>query len=196
MLTYQTNTYITEQEYLDGEKLAKERHEYIDWKIYAMADASRAHSTIAFNVAFNLRLAACSTGCEIYLSDIKVHTEHSKAYYYPDVVVSCNADETNEYYLNHPCLIVEVTSKSTEWKDHHEKTLAYQKINSLKAYLIVAQDSIQVTYYYRDAEGMWDVRLYDQLEQIIPIPCPEAPLSVAAIYEGINFTSSTPISAD
>ncbi len=112
----------------------------------------------------------------------------SKAYYYPDVIVGCQRDEADEYYLEKPCLIVEVTSKSTEWKDFTEKLIAYQKLASLQVYLIVAQDQPQVTMFYRDAEGAWDVARFDSLEQTITLPCPEATLTLADIYEGVDFT--------
>ncbi len=179
--------FISEAEYLEGEQYAKVRHEYVDGKVYAMAGTSRRHSRIAFNIAFHLRLAAREMPCEIHLADVKVRAERAKSYFYPDVIIGCEGEESNDYYLENPCLIVEVTSPSTEWKDRHQKTVAYQRLASLQAYLIVAQERVQVTVYYRDANGAWDVALYDQLEQTIPLPCPTAAeLSVAAIYEGID----------
>jgi Uma2 family endonuclease len=104
------------------------------------------------------------------------------------VIVSCQQDEADEYYLEKPCLIVEVTSKSTEWKDYAEKLIAYQKLASLQVYLIVAQDQPLVTMYYRDAETGWEVTRFDELEQTIILPCPEAILTLAEIYEGIDFS--------
>ena len=89
-----------------------------------------------------------------------------------------------------PCLIVEVTSKSTEWKDYAEKLIAYQKLASLQVYLIVAQDQPLVTMYYRDAESGWEVARFDALEQTLTLPCPESTLTLADIYEGIDFTQS------
>lgn len=181
-----SSTDISEAEYLAGEQRATIRHEYVDGKVYAMAGTSLRHNDIAMNIAFALRLAARGTPCRVNVSDVKVRAEKPKAYYYPDVIVGCADDETHDYYLEKPCVIVEVTSPSTEWKDRHQKTVAYQKIDSLQAYLIVAQDRIQVTVYSRDADGAWEVALYDQAEQTIPMPCATEMLSVADIYEGID----------
>lgn len=179
--------FISEADYLAGEQYANIRHEYVDGKVYAMAGTSLRHNDIAMNIAFALRLAARDTPCRVNVSDVKVRAEKPKAYYYPDVMLGCERDESSKHYLENPCLIVEVTSPSTEWKDRHQKTVAYQRLASLQAYLIVAQERVQVTVYYRDANGAWDVALYDQLEQTIPLPCPTAAeLSVAAIYEGID----------
>lgn len=187
-MTPENAAYITEAEYLAGEKLAEVRHEYVDGVVYAMAGASRRHNSIAFNIAFNLRLASRDKPCDIHLSDVKARAQCSKAYYYPDVIVSCQQDEADEYYLEKPCLIVEVTSRSTEWKDYAEKLIAYQKLASLQVYLIVAQDQPLVTMYYRDAETGWEVTRFDGLEQSITLPCPDATLTLADFYEGIDFS--------
>lgn len=190
MLAASTLPDLTEQDYLAGEKLASVRHEYVDGKVYAMAGTNRRHNQIAFNTAFHLRLASRDKPCDIHLSDVKVRVQHAKAYYYPDVIVSCQPDEADEYYLEKPCLIVEVSSKSTEWKDYTEKALAYQKLSSLQVYLIMSQDQPQVTMYFRDQAGNWEVTRFDGLEQTINLTCPRVSLALANIYEGISFSQS------
>ncbi|WP_020397052.1 Uma2 family endonuclease [Thiolinea disciformis] len=187
MLAQKNDSYLSETEYLEGEKTAKERHEYVDGKVYAMAGASRRHSRIALNIALALRTANKTAPCEIHVADVKVKVSPAKAYYYPDVVVGCESDESDDYYLQKPCLIVEVSSKSTAWKDQHEKVVAYQKLASLQTYLIVAQESVQVTVYFRDATGAWAVALYDALEQVIHLSCPPTELRLLDIYEGVQF---------
>ena len=183
--------YITEQEYLASEKLAEEKHEYVNGKVYAMAGTSKRHNRIAVNIVRALPLRRQDgTPCSVYSSDVKVRAEKVKSYYYPDVIVGCEQDEADEYYLEKPCLIVEVTSKSTQWKDFTEKAVAYQKLASLQVYLIVAQDQPQVTLFYRDAEGAWDVARFDDLEQSFTLPCPECTLTLAEIYEGVDFTQA------
>ena len=191
MLAASTLPDLTEQDYLAGEKLASVRHEYVDVKVYAMACTSLRHNDIAMNISFALRAAARGTPCKVNVSDVKVRVEHSKAYYYPDVMVGCERSEADAYYLDKPCLIVEITSKSTEWIDRHQKTLAYQTINSLQAYLIVAQDKQQVTLYVRDSTKTWEVGLYDQAEQTLFLPCLDTKLSLSSIYEGIDFNQTT-----
>lgn len=187
-MTPDNPAYITEADYLESEKLAEERHEYVNGVVYAMAGTSLRHNDIALNIAFALRIAARGTPCKVNVADVKVRAQRSKAYYYPDVVVGCLRDDADSHYLEQPCLLVEVTSTTTEWKDYAEKLIAYQKLASLQVYLIVAQDQPLVTLFYRDLEGAWDVARFDKLEQAIPLPCPEATLTLAAIYEGVDFS--------
>lgn len=186
-MTPDNPAYISEQAYLEGEKLAEVRHEYVDGVVYAMAGSSLRHNDIAINITSLLRPLTRGTPCKVNASDVKVRAQRSKAYYYPDVVVGCQRDSVDTHYLENPCLIVEVTSRSTEWKDYAEKALAYQKLASLQAYLIVAQDYPQVTLYYRDEENGWEVARFDGLEQSITVPCPVATLTLADIYEGVDF---------
>ena len=183
------SSYITEAEYLAGEPLATVRHEYVDGKVYAMAGTSRRHNRIALNLVRRLPLETPDgKPCAIHASDVKVRVDQSKAYYYPDVVVGCEADDTNPYYLEKPCLIVEITSKSTEWKDYAQKAVAYQKLPSLQAYWVVSQEQPQVVVFYRDGDNGWEVTRYADLEQTVPLPCLEAPLTLADIYAGVDFS--------
>lgn len=177
--------YLSEPEYLAGEKLAEERHEYVDGRIYLMAGASKRHNRIARNFINRLEEVAAAKGCEIFFSDMKVRVEKYKAYYYPDVVVSCIPDDGDEYYLENPCLIVEVTSESTARKDYLEKSLAYQSISSLQAYLVVAQDKPQVDMLFRLEDNSWGLKQFDQSEDEIMLPCLDSVLSLANIYRGV-----------
>ncbi len=182
--------FISEADYLQAEKLTDIRHEYVHGCVYALAGASLRHNDIALNTAFALRSAALAIPCRVNVSDIKVCAAKSKAYFYPDVVVSCEQESADAYYVEQPCLLVEVTSTSTAWTDQHQKVIAYQKLAALQTYLIIAQDRPQVTVYYRDAEGAWDVALYDQLEQSISLLCPPTELKLADIYAGVDFTQT------
>ena len=179
--------YIDEQEYLEGEKLADNRHEYVDGKVYAMAGSSKRHNRIAGNLYRSL-LSAGQQGCDAYIGDIKVRIERRNSYYYPDVVVGCEeSDNADDYYLEKPCLIIEVLSPSTEKKDATEKLLAYQDIKSLQAYLMVDQQQCHISLIYRQKNGHWWVKTFTELDDMISLPCPEMEIKVTDIYENISF---------
>ncbi|TXH68300.1 MAG: Uma2 family endonuclease [Thiothrix sp.] len=177
------NELINEADYLIAELQALERHEYVNGRIYAMAGASKRHNRIAGNIYRALMDNASS--CTAYISDMKVHSEKYHSYYYPDVVLGCDSDETDDYVLEKPCLIVEVTSDSTLRKDYLEKSLAYQAIPSLQAYLIVAQDKVQVDMLTRGKDGSWELQQFNELGLELSLPCPVMSLSVATIYNGL-----------
>ncbi|OQX01415.1 MAG: hypothetical protein BWK73_46170 [Thiothrix lacustris] len=178
--------YISETDYLEGEKLANERHEYVDGQLYLMAGASKRHNRIAGN-CYRAFMDISDNQCEAFMGDLKVRAPKHKTYYYPDVVVgSAEDDDADDYYLEKPCLIVEVSSNSIIRKDYLEKALVYQAISSLQAYLIIAQDKPQVDMLLRNAEGGWDLQQFDRLEDEISLPCLEITLSLQTAYAGVK----------
>src|SRR5438045_635778 len=122
---------LTVDEYLEAEKTASVRHEYVGGQIYAMAGASDTHNTLAGNFFALLKSNLRSGPFRVYISDMKVRVEAVNAFYYPDVVVTCDPEDKGEYAKTRPCLIVEITSPSTTVTDHREKLLAYRKLPSL-----------------------------------------------------------------
>lgn len=97
------------------------------------------------------------------MSDMKVRVED--AFYYPDIVVVCGAIDASAYYQTAPTLIVEILSESTEARDRLEKRLAYQKIESIKEYYLVAQNKMQVEVYRRIGDG-WQLETYSYGDRV------------------------------
>jgi len=175
---------LSVEDYLQQEQQDHIRHEYIEGQIFAMAGGSRAHNQITINLAALLRPISRGTNCRIYAADMKVAVAKN-VFYYPDLVVTCQiAQENSEYYLSHPCLVVEVLSPSTEHIDKREKLLAYQRIPSLQAYLIIAQDKLHVEQYWRDEQGNWHYDTYTE-QEIVHLPCLNLEISMNAIYEDV-----------
>jgi len=147
---------ISEEEYLSGELLSETKHEYIDGQIYAMAGASKNHERIAGNVLTELKnhLKQKKSSCDVFSSDIKVRTVDNKtAYFYPDVMVSCDADDNeSEYYVNTPVIIVEVLSKSTRKNDLSIKKFYYFNTPELQEYVVIEQDFCEVEVF-RKTDG-------------------------------------------
>ncbi|CAN5612469.1 Uma2 family endonuclease [soil metagenome] len=171
------------EEYLELEKSATIKHEYVGGELHAMVGASRRHNRISLNIVRKLADTAEGGSCRVYISDMKLQVED--VFYYPDVMVACGDIPENEYLEDEPCLVVEVTSPGTETIDRREKLANYQGISSLRAYVIVAQERRRITHYQRDENGVW---LKGDLveEGEIHVPCPPgAKLSIDEIYAGL-----------
>ena len=154
------------EEYLEGEKLSPIRHEYIAGQVYAMAGVSRTHNTIALNLASRLRGHLRGGPCRVFMSDVKARIEALDVFYYPDVMVGCDPDDRETYFLTRPCLIVEITSPTTEAIDRREKLLAYQKLDSLREYVLIAQDAVKADVYRRDDQGNWWVETLTETDEL------------------------------
>jgi Uma2 family endonuclease len=177
----------TIEDYLCAEETSFLKHEYVAGQIYALAGATRRHNSIAMNIAARLWEAAGDGPCQVYGSDMKVRIGDD-AVYYPDVQVVCDPADTEQQYTTSPCVIVEVLSPSTESIDLREKLLAYRRIESLQAYIIVYRDEMRVVRHFLDPEyAWWDTRVVSR-EAKVPFPCPAVELSLAEIYRGLAPT--------
>lgn len=146
--------WMSPEEYLTYERTSDVRHEYVDGEVYAMVGASRRHASIVLNLASAIRPAARARDCDAYANDVMLRVEAANAYYYPDLVVTCDQSDDDPYVVHAPSLIVEVLSDSTEHVDRREKRAYYQTIASLREYVLVAQDERRVEIYRRQ-DGGW-----------------------------------------
>ncbi|MBK6758363.1 MAG: Uma2 family endonuclease [Moraxellaceae bacterium] len=181
MATARQVTFISEEDYLEGEKIAELKHEYVDGHIYAMAGAHSNHNSLALNISSEFKNHLKGKPCRAYMSDMKVRIANGSKYYYPDVLVNC--PPVNGYFTETPTIIVEVLSNSTRRIDEHEKRWAYMQIETLEEYVLIAQDFVQIEVI-RKSDG-WKSRKYF-LGDEVTFTSIGLTLSVEAIYDGVE----------
>lgn len=190
MIASKSYTYISPEEYLEGEKINPIKHEYRQGKVYAMSGASKAHDAIAGNLFAMLRSHVRGKGCRVYTPDMKVKVEAVDVFYYPDVKVTCDARDKDEvYFKRYPCLVVEVLSPKTQAFDRGEKFADYRLIETLKEYVLISQERMTVECFGRNAEGDWELYTYGPGEEVhlasVDFRCP-----IAEIYEDVPIMSN------
>jgi len=152
--------FIPLKNYLQGEREAKIRSEYVAGHIYAMAGASELHNTIAseFHTLINSK---APDECRVWQSDMKLKLEYAgdDFCYYPDIMAACEANTGDDPYIRtNPCLIVEVLSPSTQRTDLKEKFDNYITIPSLLEYIVVSQDTPFIRLFRR--RNNWQAENY------------------------------------
>ncbi|MCI0655260.1 MAG: Uma2 family endonuclease [Methylococcaceae bacterium] len=150
--------------YLAAEEAGEVRHEYVSGQLFAMVGVNRAHNVIAGNFFTRLHSHLRQSPCRVFIADMKVRVKKAEAFYYPDVMVSCEPRNDKALYLEAPKLIVEVLSPTTENIDRREKRLAYQYLENLEEYVITAQDTRRVEVYRPSPSGIWEVDTYEGAE--------------------------------
>jgi len=175
-------------EYLEAECKSEIRHEYLGGQVFAMAGGSKAHNIITLNIASRLRSMLRGNSCNVFMSDMKVKlkaaNQNKKIFYYPDVLITCNPEDRDKYFVNYPCAIFEVLSPSTEISDRREKLVNYQTISSLEEYILVSQDKIQVEVYRQDLQGDWTMEVLRSEDRLV-LNSINLSLTMADIYEDI-----------
>lgn len=190
---------MTLEEYLEFEANSPIRHEYVAGEVFAMSGATTRHNIIIANLLQGLRAAAKRRGCRVYFVDLKLRAAPDRIYY-PDLMVACGRAAEVELIVDAPSVVIEVTSPSTRATDRREKLDAYQRLESVRCYLVVEQRRRQVIAYTRDAGGEWrrdefvgsgDIRVdaldltltLDEIYDDVPLP----PLNVGEEEEEEEF---------
>lgn len=168
-MKHATVTHYDEASYLANEQRAEVRHEYVAGEVFAMAGASKTHGTLALNAAIHLRQHLRGQPCGVWMADMKVRVAVDSAYYYPDVLVTCDAGDLSpdapKDYVEAPKLIVEVLSDSTEPVDRREKWLSYRHLPSLLEYVLIDQKRSWVEVFRRTPAG-WTQDIYEAGEAV------------------------------
>lgn len=193
MSTQPTSTLVTVEEYLAAEREAETKSEYINGVVYAMTGASLNHVKVVSNLTIELGLQLRGRPCSVLSNEIKVRMPDSRKFFYPDIAVLCGEpqfhDERTDTILN-PVLIIEVLSKSTEAFDRGDKFLAYQRLDSLREYLLVSQDKALVEQFVKQSDGKWAYTAVIGRESSLQLPSVECALELSAVYDKVEWEQS------
>ncbi|WP_293913234.1 Uma2 family endonuclease, partial [Deinococcus sp.] len=150
---------MTEAEYLSWDGPREGKWEYVDGFIYAQAGASRSHNRISSNIQRVFLNATENGPCWTHVSDLKVRVmrDGRPRYYLPDLVVTCDPDSTGDIE-DHPCLIVEILSRSTRAIDESFKASDYRRLHSLQGYLLIDSEARGVEFHRRVGQE-WQIEV-------------------------------------
>lgn len=182
MLAKQTD-HISVVDYLAGERLSEQKYEYVAGQVYAMAGASLSHNIITSNLSALLWMNLRGKPCFPVTSDMLVKTANDR-FRYPDLVVVCNDDPSQDDYVRErPILVVEVISETTRRTDKTDKRLEYIALPSLLEYVLVEQAIAEVTVYRRSTS--WQPSYYYLGEEVL-LESIGVALRVEDIYERVE----------
>jgi Uma2 family endonuclease len=179
------NLPVTKSEYLAWEREQMEKHEYHLGKIVPYGSRGPRHNCLTVGVITEIHVALRGRECFPFAPGQRISIANGQYYVYPDVSVVCGAlrsEVGTTDVLENPMVIVEVLSASTEKFDRGDKWAAYQKIESLKDYLLVSQSTARIEHYQRQADGSWRYTVAESGGSITLSN--EARLSVDDIYAG------------
>jgi Uma2 family endonuclease len=151
---------LTEERYLEIERLAEFKSEFHDGRMFAMSGGSPNHALLTASMCA-LLYAQMPAGCRVFSSDLRIKVASAGLYTYSDCSVVCGDPETltdQKDVLLNPLLIVEVLSPSTEGYDRGKKFELYRTIPSFQEYLIAHQDQRHVEHYSKQDDGSWVLR--------------------------------------
>jgi Uma2 family endonuclease len=184
MIASPSQSFLTPEEYLNYEQDSFVKHEYIDGEVYAMAGTTDTHNIIAGNLFSLIRTHLRGTDCRIFFADIKASIEAKNCFYYPDLLVTCNAeDRETSTYKRFPKLIIEVLSDGTEAFDRGDKFNDYQTLPSLEEYILVNSKRQRIEIFRRQENNIWTFETYNTAQPQIAIHSINLELTIGDVYE-------------
>ncbi len=131
----QPKAHFTPEEYLEIERKAEYKSDYLNGEMFALAGTSKEHSIITINITRILGNELLGKRCQVFDSNLRVKVTETGLYVYPDLTVVCGEqkfDDNNFDVLLNPTIIIEILSKSTEDYDRGTKFKHYRELESLQ----------------------------------------------------------------
>lgn len=193
------NVRMSESEYLAFTDAQDLKYEYRDGKVYAMTGASVRHNVITANAITHLANVLIDLDCTVTTSDTRIYIASKRSYRYPDVTVFCGKPlfvHGRTDTISDPVLLVEVLSPGTVVQDYNEKLEEYTQIESLLAYIIIAQDSPKVEIFRRYESDTWLYQVVTGLDAELSFSVQgiELHLYLAQIFRRVQWESVQDVS--
>ncbi|MGO9484530.1 MAG: Uma2 family endonuclease [Rhodomicrobium sp.] len=167
---------------------ADEKWELIGGRVVrGMVGARWEHHRLVQNISFALmqHFRATSSTCRPYNETFWLKEKLLELQVFPDVMVRCGPLEPGAVHLSDPVAVVEVLSPGTEARDRHEKWGLYQKLDSVKHYVLVARGKAHVEVFSR-GEGEWSgFQVLEGLEATLKLPAIDFEMPLADIYRDV-----------
>ena len=188
---------ITEADYLAAETLATEKHEYLNGFVYPlhwnpitnMAGATDAHVKVTGNAHYALKTHLRGSGCSLYMSDMRLKIDtNDKAYFYPDVMVTCNPDDRQHTTTKYaPILVIEVLSESTKDYDKGGKFDAYRQLSSLREYVLIDPKQYLVQVFRLNENHRWELFSFAGANSNVELTSVSLCCPITDFYEDVDF---------
>lgn len=183
---------FTIEEYLAMEEVATEKHEYYRGEIFAMSGSKVPHNRISGNLYAMLHQKLKGKKCRPYNSDQRIHIEANTLFTYPDISVVCGEDVTlndDDWNILNPAVIIEVLSPSTKNYDRGEKFKLYRGIPTLKEYILVDSENMNIEIFRLNASNHWELEEYDSSDELLYIKTIDEKIALEDIYTDVQLGS-------
>jgi Uma2 family endonuclease len=108
---------------------------------------------------------------------------------YPDLTIVCGEPEFEIVQhlkaLVNPTVIFEILSDSTERRDRGVKWHVYQKLESLRHYVMIDQGVPCVEIYTRQDDGDWILHTVTEPSEPFTLSAVDVTIAMADLYEGV-----------
>ena len=172
---------MTMEEYLELERAALEKSEFVDGELFQLTPSTIRHALISTNVGASI---GRKTEAHCFAPCLRVLVVPDSFIAYPDMIavvgkVSTNAD--NDVLLN-PTFLAEVVSPKTRDHDRGFKGFLYRQMPTVLEFLMVDELEVLVERFSRQADGSWIIANFQELGDVIRLESLGCTVAVAEFY--------------
>ena len=183
---------MTPDEFLAWQEREDRLYELVDGlpilPLKMMTGASQAHDRVVVNIIATLHRQLRGGPCRPTTDDLAVRIPAGNVRR-PDVTVECGQGDRRDMTVREPRVVIEVLSPSTMSFDRIRKIPEYQTVPTVAHILLVDTEAPRVDVLSRNPDGTWRQDKLDGREATIDLPAIGASLSLADVFEGLDFGS-------
>lgn len=175
-------------EELLADKPSHEKWELIGGRVVRMMVGARwEHGRIVQNIARHTanQLDVVRPHCQVFAESFFMKQTLSESALLPDVMVVCGDLKPGATSTDAPVVLFEVISAGSETRDRFEKWAIYQRLETLRHYVLVARDRAMIEVFDRE-EGDWSGhRLIESIDTTLSLDAIGVQLPLSAIYQRV-----------
>lgn len=187
LTTFAPEVLISAEEYLQLERTAELRNEYVHGEIYPMPGEKKKANLLANTLLMLLWPLLKKQHQAAFTQSVKVVVEEYGIYRYPDLVVTPKTDNADPYLIFEPTILVEVASRKSYYIDRFEKLAEYRSMPSVQCYLIVHQERMAIEAFFRTPNGGWEEVLFTNEKDEIKLSSVGLTFTLGQLYEDVEL---------
>ena len=187
------DTNLSADEYLTLDGASEARSEFFDGTVTALGAARAPHDTLVSNLVQQLSIQLMSRPGTVFGSNQRLAITTLGKYTYADVSVARGEgrfEGSERETLLDPTVVFEVLSEASEAYDRGRKFEHYQRLDSLREYLLVSPHSRRIEHFIRQESNLWTYGDHTQsasstdlvTESLILLPSIECTLHLDEVY--------------
>lgn len=189
-MTYRPRHWISVEEYLHQEELAEYKSEYFNGEIFPMISPPAEHSLISGNLTSVLLNQLEDQPSLVLGSNMLLKVPETGLYTYADAVVAAEPqfEDARRRCLLNPTVVIEVQSPATQYYDRGDKLAHYQRLASLREYVLIASDERRIEVWSRlDHQAPWCQAVCREPGESVGLPAIGCLLPIDRTYHKVEI---------
>lgn len=172
--------------YLENERSADLKSEYVGGRCLPLMGASRARDAVSMRLIRLMDARIGGRGLRLYRPPVKVRIQlpDDERFYYPDVQLAAESSLEHPDFLDAPRLIVEILAPADEERVRTEKRTAYRAIPALEELMLVHCHGAHLEIERRATQ--WQTETYGPGDYVA-VAGIDVAIEVATLFAGLGL---------